>query len=190
MGQATAQFPTAIWDGSSASRDDVSKDQSPDFRDWDQIVAEVKAMQEAMDKAAADTDGDNLLTVPNGSGGALVVGTPVYMLADGTGAQKADCNGAAPARNVCGLLKVGRSGSGGNVTLQQEGDMTLTTAEWDAITGDTGGLVPFTEYYLSATAGGLTATVPATTGDNVVVVGIAKSATVLNIHIRHSRISA
>lgn len=188
--RATANYPTDVWDGSSDGRDDLVKDQGPDWQDWNQVVAEVAAVQTELDVVKADKISDNDLTVPNGSGGALVVGAAVYMLANGTGAQKADANDTAPARNVFGLVSVGIGGSGGNVTVRQEGDLTLTTAEWDAVTGDTGGLVPFTEYYLDVTAGLIEKVVPATTGDNIVVIGIAKSATTMNIHIRHSRISA
>lgn len=160
----------------SDSRPNAHNDRSPDALDWNNLYEQLVAL----------TD----LAVPNGSGGALVVGAAVYMLANGTGAAKADCNGTAPARNVCGLIQTGVGASGGSVVVRQRGDLELTTAEWDAVTGDSGGLVAHTEYYLDATAGEIVKTVPATTGDNVVVVGIAKSATVLNINIRHSRISA
>lgn len=133
---------------------------------------------------------DACIKVGNGAGAAVVVGSAVYLLADGTGAAKADCNGSAPARNVCGLVRAGQGATGGEMFVQQRGLLTLTTAEWDAVTGDIGGLVPETEYYLSATAGGVVKTVPATTGDNVVVIGTGVSTTVMNINIRHSRISA
>lgn len=40
-----ANFPTSIWDGSSVNRASRAVDAGPDYEDWDQIVAEVIAMQ-------------------------------------------------------------------------------------------------------------------------------------------------
>lgn len=180
MSKNTAQYPAAVWDGSSPDRSaDDGIDRAPDFEDWDQMVAELRATQAELDKCRF------LKTVPNPTGGAVVVGKAVYLLANGTGIALADANGTAPARNVAGLVCVGAADSGGTVDVQQESDLTLTTAQWDAITGDTGGLVPFTEYYLSGTAGAITKTVPATTGDTDIVVGVAKTATTLNVRVRH-----
>jgi hypothetical protein len=184
MSVNAADYPASVWDGTSPDRPDRGRNARPDYEDWDQISAEVIAIQDDVKNGLED------LVVPNGVGGAVVVGATVYMLANAAGAQKADCNGTAPARNVCGVVISGQAGSGGNVRVRQRGPVTLTTAQWDAVTGDSGGLTPFVEYYLSATAGQLAKTVPATTGDNVVVVGIALSTTVMNILIRHSRISA
>lgn len=45
MSVNVANFPTSIWDGSSVNRDSRSIDAGPDYEDWDQIVAEVIAMQ-------------------------------------------------------------------------------------------------------------------------------------------------
>lgn len=177
MSKNTAQFPGKVWDGSSPSRAaDNSIDRHPDFEDWDQIVAEVQAIET---KAL-----ENDLVVPNAHGGAVVVGTPVYLKADGSGAEVADANGTAPARNLLGIVSVGAAGSGGNVTVRQRGDLTLTTAQWDTAAGTSGGLTAFKEYYVSGTAGVLTVTVPATTGDTDIVAGVAKSATTLNINPR------
>lgn len=175
MSQNTAQFPAAIWDGSSPARPApiANIDRAPVFEDWDQITAEVQAMQTKAN--------ENDLVVPNAHGAAVVVGRPVYLKANASGAEYAAANGTAPARNLLGLVMVGAAGSGGNVTVRQRGDLSLTTAQWDAVAGTTGGLAANTEYYLSDTAGSITATVPATTGDTDIVVGVAKSATVLNV---------
>lgn len=175
MSSKVAQHPSQVWDGSSSSRPaDPSLNRQPDYQDWDQMAAELKAVQAG-----------HLMVVPNAVGAAVVVGKAVYLLANGTGAALADANGTAPARNVMGLVSVGAPGSGGNVTVLEEGELTLTTAQWDAVAGTTGGLAAFTEYYLSGTPGAITATVPATTGDTDIVVGIAKSATVMHVRVRH-----
>jgi len=68
----------------------------------------------------------------------------------------------------------------GNICLG--GAVELTTAEWDAVTDDTGGLTPGDTYYLSAAdAGQMTRTAPST--GVVTVVGWAASSTVLFVGI-------
>lgn len=61
--------------------------------------------------------------------------------------------------------------------VQLEGALALTTGQWDAVTGGSGGLSSGHAYYVSATPGHLTSTVP-TTGPKVQV-GVALSPTVL-----------
>lgn len=171
MGVATAGYPTTPWTGVSATRTDPKVDRAPDFADWDRAVAEVKAVQEALD----DRD---TFTAPNAVGGAFPVGEVAYLLANGTGAAKADANGADPLPQAVGLVAVGTGGSGGTVTIRKGGELELTTAQWDAAAGTTGGLTPYVEYYVSgATAGKLTPTRPSTSGDHVIVAIVAKSAT-------------
>lgn len=177
-----ADYPASVWDGQGPTRTDRESNRRPDYEDWDQLTAEVIATQTELDRFKSEMQD---MVVPNGQGAALAVGSAVYMLANGNGAVKADANGTAPARNVFGIVTVGQGASGGNVTVRQRGRVTLTTAQWDTITGGSGGLVANTEYYLSGTAGAITATVPATTGDTDIVVGIAESTTVLNVAVRH-----
>lgn len=45
MSQLVAGFPGEIWDGSSETRVDMSKDAAPDYPDYDRCVAEVIATQ-------------------------------------------------------------------------------------------------------------------------------------------------
>lgn len=45
MSQVVADFPDNVWDGVSESRADRIIDRSPDYFDWDQIVAEMIATQ-------------------------------------------------------------------------------------------------------------------------------------------------
>lgn len=73
-------------------------------------------------------------------------------------------------------------GSGNTGNLLVDGVVSLTTGEWDAVTGQSGGLTPGANYFLSeATAGNLTPT-PPTTGF-VVRVGHALSNTEFEIEI-------
>lgn len=70
---------------------------------------------------------------------------------------------------------------GGHVDIQYAGPLTLTTAQWDRVTGQTGGLTPGSLYYLSNTAG-MIGTSP---GDNIVQVGRAMSETTMQILIQY-----
>ncbi len=71
---------------------------------------------------------------------------------------------------------------GSRALIQYAGPLTLTTAQWDAITGGSGGLTRGVPYYLSpATAGRLTTTKTVVSNQFVVPIGIALSATDLLI---------
>jgi hypothetical protein len=66
-----------------------------------------------------------------------------------------------------------------------DGVLSGTTAQWDAVTGQTGGLTAGVDYFLSAaTAGRVTTTPPATAGQYNVYVGRAKSTTDMHLDIR------
>ncbi len=57
------------------------------------------------------------------------------------------------------------------------GELTLTTAEWTAITEEAAALTPGDPYYLSAAhAGKITSTAPSAMGSFIVLVGVALSA--------------
>lgn len=60
-------------------------------------------------------------------------------------------------------------------TIIGAGPLRLTTAEWDAITGQVGGLSTNAAYWLDATAGKLTTVAPTADGLSVVLVGHAIS---------------
>lgn len=140
------------------------------------------------------------IVVANGSGGALVVGTPVFLLDDGTGVDKACGLNDSTCEEVFGIVIVGQDGAGGDVTVRQRGRVTLTTEEWDAITGQEGGLTPYVRYYLRAKDGSfvnhfgeLSSTpdtgFPVGPGNQWIIVGIAESSTVLNVAIRFVKLS-
>ena len=69
--------------------------------------------------------------------------------------------------------------------VQRDGVVTLTAAQWDAVVpGESGGLTRGAKYYLlDTTAGELTTAAPANTGSYIVAVGIALSATQLDLQI-------
>ncbi len=102
-------------------------------------------------------------------------GTPVCAIAGGVQGAKADAIGTA---KLLGLM-AGAGVEGSRVLTKFDGPLELSTAEWDAIAGTTGGLTVGTTYYISAaTKGKITATAPL--GPNYVApVGIAASATLM-----------
>ena len=106
----------------------------------------------------------------------LVVGTPVYTKPDEE-LYPGDAQVLGRALLVGLLIVAGQSGATGRTIAT--GLVTLTVAEWDAVAGTTGGLVPGAVYYLSATSGKLTGTPPAVHGQYVVQVGVAIAATKL-----------
>jgi len=112
------------------------------------------------------------------------IGTPVCPsdVADNTvlPAQASDATSAS----VAGIA-VTPGVVGDPVKVQTHGVLTLTTAQWDRITGDTGGLVHGLTYFLSPgpSNGNLTGTEPTTPGDFSVQVGIGLSPTDMMIQI-------
>ncbi len=54
MGIVTASFPTAPWDGLTSFRPSRMTNRAPDDRDWDEMVAEVVAIETAIYPSVAD----------------------------------------------------------------------------------------------------------------------------------------
>lgn len=81
------------------------------------------------------------------------------------------------------LVEAGELGSsGGEVTVQTVGEVTLTTAQWDHVTGGSGGLTRSGVYYLDwgfNSFGKLTTVVPPTSGMAISQVGVALNPTTL-----------
>lgn len=74
--------------------------------------------------------------------------------------------------------------AGNNALCQMNGPLELTTQEWDAVTGGSGGLVRGSRYFLSTSVEGrITATQPLSSGQFLTVIGIAFSATTMFIQI-------
>lgn len=71
-----------------------------------------------------------------------------------------------------------------DATVRAQGLLVLTTAQWDAVTGDVGGLVEGKPYYLSdTTSGHITQTAPVDAGSYQVIVGVALDATTMLVRI-------
>lgn len=119
----------------------------------------------------------------NANAGAIVKGTPVYV----SSATQVDKAGATSVslKKVLGLVSDVSVAAAASALIQTDGILTATTAQWDAVAGTAGGLAFNTIYYLSATAGLITATPPSTGGQYVVKVGLGLSTTELEISTDH-----
>ena len=134
------------------------------------------------------TEDSNFTVLFNDDSITLGIGTPVYANASGS-IQRAVGNNSATV-NVIGLVAdttIATSSSGNIIT---GGNLTATTAQWDAITGGSGGLIPDQQYFLSPTNLGKLTPVPPTPILNETVwsveIGIAVSITELKVEVQNS----
>lgn len=116
----------------------------------------------------------------NGEASAIVIGAPVYVSGADT-IRKALAN-AQGTKDVVGFVTDTSVASAGNANIQMVGPLSATTGQWDAVTGQTGGLTIGATYFLdNTTAGKLTTTVPAS--GYICPVGKAVSTTKLLINV-------
>ena len=124
------------------------------------------------------------MTATNGEAGAIVIGTPVYVSAAST-VKKAQATTSTLERAV-GLVagtSISAAASGG---VAVDGILTATTGQWDAVTGESGGLTSGAQYFLDVTLGKLSQTAPSTAGQYVRRIGRALSTTDMIIEIAQS----
>lgn len=123
------------------------------------------------------------VTMENDEANTIVIGQPVYVEAvDKVKLARANATGTS---RILGLVRDPSINAAATGSIQIGGILEATTGEWDAVTGDTGGLTPSTVYYLDAAAAGmLTATAPTTVGQYVTEVGLALSTTELWLQAR------
>lgn len=132
---------------------------------------------DSVDAAASEVD---IIVLTNGGGVNAPIGSPGYISASGA-FQLARAN-ALGTVEVIGLVRDTAIAAAAVGNIQTDGGLVATTAQWDVITGQTGGLTAGSTYFLSsATAGKLTTTAPTTSGEFVVRVGQATSTTSLEI---------
>ena len=121
----------------------------------------------------------------NGDANAVIIGTPVYSVGNNT-FDLAQAN-SQPLATVIGLVQDTSIAASASGNVQTDDTFTATTAQWDAITGASGGLTPGAVYYLHPTvAGRITATAPTATGQFVAKIGVALSTTILEIQLAPS----
>lgn len=119
-------------------------------------------------------------TLTNGEATQVVIGSVVYN--DAGGSFKRAVANADAASKAIGIASesINSSASGSIVT---GGEVTATTGEWDAVTGQTGGLTFGSMYFIDpTTAGRLTTTAPTGSG-YVAPVGFAISTTKMIVRI-------
>lgn len=134
---------------------------------------------DSLDAVVAEKD---MLTATNGNASSIVIGTPVYATSTPGSVDKSRAN-ASGTKLVLGLVADTSIASAASGSIQTDGILTATTGQWDAVTGQTGGLTPGAEYWLdAAVAGKLTTSVPGS-GNYLTLVGTALSTTVLEISI-------
>jgi hypothetical protein len=115
----------------------------------------------------------------NNAGSTTEIGEPVYIDGNGTFSKaRANASGTVQCIGLAGA-SINNAAAGDIVT---HGELSATTGQWDAVTGQSGGLTSGSVYYLSeATAGRLTTSAP-TTGW-VLTVGIALSTTKMKVNV-------
>ncbi len=134
---------------------------------------------DVLDAVVTEVD---VVSLTNGNAGSIVIGMPVYSDAnDSVDKAKAD---AVATVEVLGLVQDTSISAAAAGFIQTDGVLTATTGQWDAVTGDAGGLTAGTVYYLDqTTAGLLTTTAPTTVSQFVVRVGKALSTTKMEITV-------
>lgn len=114
-----------------------------------------------------------LASMPSAARGVLQQLEPAVIAAEANGA-------GAPA--VIGVARYATLNAGDNQIYQKWGPLTLTTAEWTAITEEASHLTPGDTYYLSAAnPGKLTNVAPVAAGTYQTVVGIALTENTLDV---------
>lgn len=136
------------------------------------------------DSLDAPQAGGDVVSLTNDEASPITLGMIVYP--DAVNGVKKARSDAVGTRDAIGLVKDASIANGVAGNIQVNGPIDFgATATVDALFGTTGGFAVKTRYYLSATtAGSGTPTAPSTGGQSVVEVGIALSATILDINIR------
>lgn len=94
-----------------------------------------------------------------------------------------EANGLSSAATI-GLLTSAVDASNRDSSAQYAGIVEMTTAEWDAVTGDTGGLALGVLYYVSSTVTGkISSTRTGVSNRCITLLGIALSPTELQLQI-------
>lgn len=132
---------------------------------------------DTLDAVVSEVD---IVSKENDNAGAVVIGMAVYPKTNGK-IDKARANAQGTVQ-VVGLVKDASISAAATGSIQTSGVLTATTGQWDAVTGQSGGLTAGSVYFLDpTTAGNLTTTAPTTIGQYVVRVGLALTSTEMDI---------
>lgn len=167
------QFPAQVWDGTANDRGSRNLEIDPQHPSYDQIVAEVIAVQQY----AAGLVGGLTDPYEAEAGVDLEEGMPVYI--DGTGRLQKGRNDIVAGYQIAGLMvaDVAAMVSGSYIS-----DGPIEKLDWTSVAG-TASLTRGAIYYLSNTPGMITTTAPTADGYYVVPVGRAQSETILDIEL-------
>jgi hypothetical protein len=142
------------------------------------IVSGLTQQLQSGDTLDAAQSGGDVVIQTNDEVGSIVIGTPVYNDAN-DGVKKAQAN-ASGTKDVIGLVRDVTIATTATGSIQTNGILSASTAQWDTAFGTSGGLTKGTRYFLSPTTAGLgTVTAPSTVGQYVVELGLAISTTEL-----------
>ena len=134
---------------------------------------------DTLDAAVSEVD---VVAAINGNAGTITIGQAVYV--DDPGSVDLAQANASGTVEVLGLVRSTSVATGASVNVQTDGVLTATTAQWDTVTGGSSGLTAGSVYYLDPlTPGAITTTAPTTSGQYVVRIGKATSATDMEISI-------
>lgn len=145
---------------------DISLDLSPTgvsagtYANPSSMTVNDKGQITAITAGVGGSGGNSIVTKTNADSSTAVSGMAVFSFGAGTFKL-----GRADSVNTCEIvgLMVEDVLSNGSGRFQCNGEVTLTTAQWDAVTGATGGLTPGATYFLSnVSSGKMTPTVPST----------------------------
>lgn len=120
--------------------------------------------------AASVKAGSNaIIDYGHNAGATLTQGQPVYLDAATSTYKVSDANGAGA--KSCDGVTLNAASAGQPIAVEKGGDLTPGAT-----------LVPGTTYCVSETGGLICPQADLTTGDDVIVLGVAKSTTVLSLH--------
>jgi hypothetical protein len=132
------------------------------------IIQALLALETAL---AASGSGSTALIIPLTAGEALSSGDAVYLSSSSSKVYKAENDDTREKATVFGFV---------NAAVAADGDEASVVVRGKVVTS-TSSLTVGTAYYLSSTAGAITATAPSTSGDFTVPVGQAISTTEIDV---------
>jgi hypothetical protein len=120
------------------------------------------------------------ISLYNASGAAVPIGTPVYSTSPPNFYLAGSASKFQNLDNPVGLVADASIAAGAYGNVAVFGQLTATTTQWNAVTGQSSGLTPGLFYYTSTTAGKLYVGQPGT-ADYVAQLGVAISTTTMLI---------
>lgn len=123
--------------------------------------------------AANVVQGANADVVSGRAGETIAAGKAVYLDPTAKKWKLADSDSATVTAKVAGGIALNGAALDQPLAVQKGGDITIGAT-----------LTPGSAYYLSETAGGIQPAADLASGENVCLLGLAKSASVLSIDIR------